>query len=219
MAERRPQGVIFDCDGVLVDSEPPTNAVLVANLKRHGLRLTEVEAAELFIGGTMRGVGERARALGADLPAGWIDEIYGEIYARLEAGTPPVPGIAALLDGLEAAGMPYAVASNGSIEKMRITLGQTGLWRRFEGRMFSAHVAGTAKPEPGLFLLAAEAIGRAPEACTVVEDSPTGCIAARRAGMRCLGLAREGDGARLAREGALVVRSLAEAGRALGLAA
>lgn len=212
-----PGGVIFDCDGVLVDSEPLSNAVLIASFARHGLEVSERELEEQFLGGTIWSVGERARAMGARLPGTWVDETYAEIYAALRRGTPAMPGIHALLDSLDAARVPYAVASNGSIEKMQITLGQTGLWPRFEGRMLSAHVAGVAKPDPGLFLKAAEALGQIPGACTVVEDSATGCKAARAAGMRCLGFAPNGGGARLAAEGALLVRSMKEVARELGL--
>jgi HAD superfamily hydrolase (TIGR01509 family) len=212
-----PGGVIFDCDGVLVDSEPVSNAVLLENFARHGFKVTLAELHERYIGGTIYTVAERARAMGAVLPETWVAEAYAEIYAALRRGTPPIPGIYALLDALDAAGVPYAVASNGSIEKMRITLGQTGLWPRFEKRMFSAHVEGVAKPDPRLFLMAAEALGQPPGACVVVEDSATGCIAARAAGMRCLGLAPAGDGARLVAEGAKLVRSMDEVARELGL--
>lgn len=212
-----PGGVIFDCDGVLVDSEPLSNAVLVANLARHGLALSEDDVQELFVGGTMRGVGERARRMGARLPGDWIEEIYAEVYAALRLGTPPIPGVHVLLDALDAAGVPFAVASNGSVEKMQITLGQTGLWARFEGRMLSAHEEGVAKPDPRLFLRAAEVLGQPPGNCVVVEDSATGCRAARAAGMRCFGFVPAGGGARLAAEGARLVRSMDEVARELGL--
>lgn len=212
-----PGGVIFDCDGVLVDSEPLSNAVLVESFARHGFEVTLAELQESFIGGTIYTVAERARSNGAVLPESWVAETYAEIYAALRRGTPPIPGIHALLDLLDAAGVPFAVASNGSIEKMRITLGQTGLWPRFERRMVSAHVEGVAKPDPRLFLMAAEMLGCPPGTCIVVEDSATGCIAARAAGMRCLGFAPDGGGARLVAEGAFLVHSMDEVARELGL--
>ena len=148
-----PHLVIFDCDGVLVDSEPITNQILVDNLARYGLQVSLADCMTLFVGGTMRGVETRARELGADLPKDWIDEIYGDIYARLRQGLPSVRGIEAVLDRLEAADIPYCVASNGSEEKMEITLGATGLARRFEGNRFSAHTLGVAKPDPRLFFI------------------------------------------------------------------
>ena len=211
------RGVIFDCDGVLVDSEPITNEILRANLARHGLKLGADDIVSLFVGGTIAGVASHAREMGADLPDDWVATIYDEMYARLRKGTPLIGGIMSLLDRLDAAGVPYAVASNGSLEKMEITLGQTGLWDRFEGRMLSAHVEGVAKPDPELFLRAARLIGREPHACTVVEDSPTGAKAAHAAGMRCVGYAAHDDGAKLAAEGAVVVHSMQDVARELGL--
>ncbi|MCX7643788.1 MAG: HAD family phosphatase [Rhodobacteraceae bacterium] len=219
MAEPRrlPGAVIFDCDGVLVDSEPATEEVIMANLARHGLPLDRAAYRAMALGGTMRMVGEAAAARGASIPEGWVEAAYREMFARLSEGVAPIPGVVALLDALDAAGVPYAVASNGPREKMAITLGQTGLWPRFEGRILSAHEEGVAKPDPGLFLNAAARLGRAPQDCVVIEDSPAGAAAARAAGMRCLGFAPEGEGAALAALGATVVRSMAEAARELGL--
>ncbi len=205
-----PDLVIFDCDGVLVDSEPVTNQILVDNLARYGLQITLADCMTLFVGGTMRGVESRAREFGANLPANWIDEIYGEIYARLRQGVLPVRGIEAVLDRLEAANIPYCVASNGSEEKMGITLGETGLARRFEGNRFSAHTLGVAKPDPRLFLIAAEKMGHDPAHAVVIEDSPTGVKAAARANIPCFGYAEHDDGARLAAEGAYLFHDMAD---------
>lgn len=206
-----PKLVIFDCDGVLVDSEPITNALLQTDLAGRGLDLPLSEIQALFVGGTMRGVGETARKMGADIPEDWLTQIYARMYARLAEGTPMIVGVDAVLDGLDARGIPYVVGSNGSLEKMRITLPQhPALWGRLQDKLYSAHVLGTAKPAPDMFLTAAQEAGVAPEACVVIDDSPSGCIAARRAGMRCLGFAEHSDGARLAAEGAEVVHAMAE---------
>lgn len=206
----RPGLVIFDCDGVLVDSEVVSNRVLVANLARHGLSLTLDDCMGLFVGGTMVGVMKKARTLGADLPDDWVDQIYGETYARLREGVPLVDGIAALLQALDHACIPFCVASNGSEDKMRITLGQNGLWAVFAGRMFSAHVLGKAKPDPALFLAAARQFDTPPQDCVVIEDSPSGVTAAARAGMRCLGYAPHHDGDNLAALGAQIFRDMGE---------
>jgi HAD superfamily hydrolase (TIGR01509 family) len=211
------EGVIFDCDGVLVDSEPITNRILIRSLAAHGLVVDETEAVALFVGGTIAGVGKRAQELGADLPADWVTTIYEEMYATLRQGVPLIPGVVAVLDALDARGIPYAVASNGSLEKMRITLGQTGLWDRFEQHMLSAHIEGVAKPDPELFLRAARRIGVEPADCTVVEDSAPGAKAAKAAGMRCIGYAAHDAGAPLAAEGAIVVRTMEDVARELGL--
>lgn len=211
--------VIFDCDGVLVDSEPISNEVLIRDLADYGLSLSHEDCEALFVGGTMRGVFETAKSMGADLPSDWVARIYDRIYKRLAEGVPVVPGIPHLLDQLDRAGIGYCVASNGSLEKMRITLGQNGLWDRFEERIFSAHEEGVAKPDPGLFLIAAERNGARPEACIVIEDSRSGARAAAAAGMACLGYAPEGDGARLADLGATVIRSMGEVAAHLNLSA
>ncbi|WP_102107354.1 HAD family hydrolase [Oceaniglobus roseus] len=218
MPEPRPDLVIFDCDGVLVDSEPITNRLLVANLARHGLTLTEAQVETMFVGGTMAGVGERARAAGAALPDDWLTSMYEEMYAELRKGVPPIAGVVDFLDALDAAGVPYAVGSNGSEEKMRITLGQTGLMERFRGRIYSAHTLRKAKPDPALYLQAARDLGIAAGRCAVIDDSPAGCTAGVRAGMKTLGFAETTDPARLVAVGATPVASMAEAARMLGFA-
>ncbi|MEX0283877.1 MAG: HAD family hydrolase [Paracoccaceae bacterium] len=202
--------VIFDCDGVLVDSEGPTNEVLSRNLARYGLTLAPQDCNALFVGGTMAGVGDRVRQMGTPLPDDWIDEIYGEVYARLAEGIDPIEGIFDVLDRLDTVGLPYCVASNGSLEKMRITLGQSGLWNRFEGAMFSAHELGVAKPDPGLFLAAARHFDMQPQDCLVVEDSASGVTAAARAGMPCVAYAAHGDGAALRALGAEPIHHMRE---------
>ena len=209
--------VIFDCDGVLVDSELIANEVIVADLATYGLHVTLEESERMFVGGTIAGVGQTARNLGADLPADWVDGMYAAIFARLNEGVALMPGVVDLLDLLEARGLPYCVASNGPPEKMRITLGQNGLWERFEATMVSAHTHGVAKPDPALFLKAAEPFGVAPGDCVVIEDSRNGVTAATGAGMRCLGLAPQGDGAHLEDLGAEVIRHLNEVPGRLGL--
>jgi HAD superfamily hydrolase (TIGR01509 family) len=213
-----PAFVLFDCDGVLVDSEGITNRILVANLARHGLTLPITRIEALFVGGTMKAVGEKAAAMGADIPPGWLDDIYEEMYARLAKGTPLIEGVESLLDRLDAEGIGYAVGSNGSDRKMKITIGQhPALWRRLQGRLYSAHTHGIAKPDPGLYLLAAREHGHAPAECIVVDDSPTGCTAAVRAGMPAYGFAEHDDGARLTAVGATVFHRMADLPGLIGL--
>lgn len=205
-----PKLVIFDCDGVLVDSEPVSNRALANNLTRHGLTLTLEQSMAQFIGCTMAGVMEKARSMGAALPDSWIEEIYAETFADLAQGVPLTPGVPELLVRLDAAGIQVCVASNGSEDKMRITLGQNGLWERFHPHaMFSAHSLGVAKPEPGLFLAAASHFGVQARDCLVIEDSGSGVTAAVRAGMRCLGYAPQG-GKKLAALGAEVFGDMTE---------
>ena len=193
----RPSLVIFDCDGVLVDSEPITNRAMAEEMTAYGLPLTTEQCIEMFVGGTIKMVFEKGREMGAALPDGWVEHFYERMFEVLAEEVEIIPGVAAALDALDAAGLPYCVASNGPMRKMEVTLGRTGLWDRCAGRIFSAHDVGIAKPDPGLFLHAARTLGAAPEDCVVVEDSGSGARAAQAAGMRCLGFTRDTPAAKL----------------------
>lgn len=202
--------VIFDCDGVLVKSERIANEILVENLSTYGLHVTLEESEDMFVGGTMAGVYQTALNMGAVLPDTWVETIYQAVYDRLRQGVDLMPGVVDLLDRLEALSIPYCVASNGSPDKMKITLGQHGLWDRFKDHMVSAHTHGVAKPDPGLFLKAAEPFGVQPDRAVVIEDSRNGVTAAIAAGMRCLALVPGGSGAELQALGAEPIRHLRE---------
>ena len=209
--------VIFDCDGVLVDSEVIFNQALRDSLAAHGLDLTLNECMGHFLGGTIPNVKLMAEALGANLPDTWVEDFYAEIYAQLRDNVEPVPGIFSVLDQLETAGIPYCVASNGRPEKMDITLGRTGLLDRFESVIFSAQQLGTAKPAPELFLHAANAFAVSTDDCIVIEDSLNGVLAAKRAGMKCFGYAPHGGGDKLAAEDAILFDGMKKLPELLGL--
>lgn len=212
-----PKAVIFDCDGVLVDSEGIAFDLLTADLTAYGLTLPRPALEQALIGLTLAGVATKAHTLGARLPDTWVDDFYTRLYARLEQGTPLVPGVLAVLDALDAAGIPYAVGSNGSPRKMQITLGQHhGLLARFGGRLFSGQEVPRPKPFPDVFLHAARQMGVEPAACVVIEDSPTGARAARAAGMGCMGYGPHHTAALVA-EGAQPFVNMADLPRLLGL--
>jgi HAD superfamily hydrolase (TIGR01509 family) len=215
----RPRLVIFDCDGVLVDSEPITNRIISEELTRHGLPTSVEDCARLYVGGTLAGICREARARGATLPDDWVATTYALYFETLAREVEPVPGIAAALDHLDTAGLPYCVASNGPVRKMEVTLGRCRLAERLGERVFSAHVLGSPKPEPGLFLHAAAAMGVRPADCVVVGDSPNDAIAARAAGMRCLGYCRDTPPERLAALGAETFDDMAALPALLGLSA
>lgn len=189
--------VLFDCDGVLVDSETLTQNVLSKELGRYGLNIAPREIGRLFIGGTMAGVMQSARKMGAALPDDWLDHIYTTLFAELGTHCDIIPGIEALLDQLDAAGIGYATCSNGPMQKMEVTMGRCGIWDRFEGRLFSAHDCEASKPAPDVYLKAAQLAGIDPANCAVIEDSATGARAGRAAGMRCFGYCAETDAAEL----------------------
>jgi len=200
---QRPALVIFDCDGVVVDSEGITNQMIRDELAAHGLDLPLGQIMSLFVGGTIAGLAQRAREMGACLPQNWVESFYPRICARLAENTPLIPGIVEIMDRLDSLEIPYCIGSNGRHEKMAATLGQyPELLARLQGRIFAAQDVPKPKPAPDLFLHAAHSLGHGSEACVVIEDSATGARAARTAGMRCFGFAPDGDGAHLAVEGA-----------------
>ena len=214
-----PKAVIFDCDGVVMDSEPISFALLSEQLALHGKPLSHAEMRALFLGGTLRSFWEGARAIGAMLPDDWVAAQYDRMFARLAQGTPLVDGIEAVLDALDAAGLPYAIGSNGPLRKMEIMFAQhPGLWERFGGRIYSSQMLGAPKPAPDVFLHAAGALGVALRDCVVIEDSVAGLRAAKAAGMRGFGFAAEDDGAALAAEGATVFHRMPDLPGLLGLA-
>jgi HAD superfamily hydrolase (TIGR01509 family) len=179
--------VIFDCDGVLVDSERIAVRIDAVVLARLGWKLTEPEIVERFVGRSEAYMAsEIERALGRPLEVGWDDEFVPLYREALGAELEPVDGI---VEALDAISTPTCVASSSSHERLRFTLGLTGLLDRFDGRIFSAADVANGKPAPDLFRHAATALGADPARCAVVEDSVYGVEAARAAGMRAFGYA------------------------------
>lgn len=186
-----PDAVLFDCDGVIVDSEGPTFQLLLKDLAAHGLSLTMEDLETNYIGGTIATIATRASTAGANLPDTWVPDFYSRMYAMLSLGTPLMPGFLPVLDTLNTANIPCAVCSNGTSEKMQITLGQHGLIPRFHA-VLSAQDMGCPKPAPDVYLLAALHCGANPARCIVIEDSPSGAKAAIEARIPCLGFAPHG---------------------------
>jgi HAD superfamily hydrolase (TIGR01509 family) len=186
--------VIFDCDGVLVDSEWLSNTALSEALGELGVALTVEETMAEFMGRDRRHMMRRV----AELLGGPVPEHFGDDYdARRDAAfwrdLAPVEGIEEALEGIDERGIPTCVASSADHTKLRLTLGLTGLFDYFEGRIYSAFDVKRGKPAPDLFLHAAAQMGHPPEDCVVVEDAPAGVEAARAAGMRVLGFGEELD--------------------------
>ncbi len=211
MVEARARGVdlvVFDCDGVLVDSEPIAVPVLGRALRAAGLALSDAEVHLTFVGLAFpRCVEIAERRLGHPLPAGFTERVQAETFEAFRAGLRAMPGVEEALDRLA---VPYCVASSGDPDKMRLSLGLTGLLERFHGRMFSASEVRNGKPAPDLFLHAAARLGARPERTVVVEDSLPGVRAAIEAGMRVYGYAPAGDGEALAVAGAIPLLDLRE---------
>jgi len=204
---RRLDLVIFDCDGVLVDSERlavRTEAQILAGL---GWPLTEADIVERFVGRSAAYMHQEIeRRLGRSVD--WDTEFeprYREVFERELVA---VPGI---VEALDAISTPVCVASSGSHDKMRFTLGRTGLFDRFDGRIFSADQVAHGKPAPDVFLFAADRMDASPDRCAVVEDSVSGVAAGLSAGMVVFAFAGGVTSAEmLSREGAVVFEDMRE---------
>ncbi|MFE5333454.1 HAD family hydrolase [Embleya sp. NPDC056575] len=201
----RPELVLFDNDGVLVDSEPIANRVLAALLTELGVPTAYEDSLRDYLGGTMARVHTIVRERdGVTLPEDF-DHVYHErVFAGFRAELEAVPGVVEVLAALDAAGVPYCLASSGTHERIRLALTRTGLIGRFpESVIFSSQDVARGKPAPDLFLHAAATMGVDPARCVVVEDSPLGVEAARAAGMTVYGHAAMTPPERLADADAL----------------
>ena len=179
--------MILDCDGVLIDSERLAVKVDVQVLRELGWPLSEAEVIERFVGRSDRENRKAIEAhLGRDLPTGWDEAVEHRYRQAFATALTPVEGIPEALDRIT---LPTCVASSATHDHLRYTLGLTGLYERFAGRIFSRDDVVRGKPAPDLFLHAAERMAAQPAGCVVVEDSRPGVQAARAAGMRVLAYA------------------------------
>lgn len=179
--------VIFDCDGVLIDSERLAVKVDVRVLRELGWPLSEAEVIERFVGRSDRDTQTEIEAhLGQALPAGWDDRFKPLYEQAFAAELTPVDGVVEALDAIT---LPTCIASGGTHDYLRHMLRLAGLYDRFAGRIFSVDDVAAGKPAPDLFLHAARQMSATPAGCVVVEDSRPGVQAARAAGMRVLAFA------------------------------
>lgn len=211
--------LIFDCDGVLVDSEPVAARVLNEALNELGLKISRAESAAMFTGLSMATCTRLAgEMLGSPLPADFAREVERRSIEAFRRSLRPVPGIEQVLRRLD---FPRCVASSGSREKVRASLGLTGLDRWFPDEViFSSDDVGRGKPAPDLFLHAASRAGFPGDRCIVIEDSVPGVLAAVAAGMTVLGYAARTEPRTLRSAGAKVFTRMSElAGLIAGLLA
>ena len=202
------QLIIFDCDGVLVNSEPIANRIMAQVLTENGLPTTLKTCYEHFMGRTMSDcVSILADRFAHTVPADFADLVRQRTLDALRLEVEAVPGVARALDGIS---MPMCVASSGQLVKMRTTLGCTGLLHHFEDRLFSAAGLARGKPHPDIFLHAAEAMGAEAGDCAVIEDSPVGVRAGVAAGMKVFGYAGLTDTQVLSGAGAQVFTDMGE---------
>lgn len=221
MLQRRPHHVIFDCDGVLVDSEPIANACLAEALAGEGLVLDVAEVRRRYVGLSMASVVAAVESeLRRPLPEGWLDTLQTETFRQLREHVKPVPHVKAAVEAIVAKGVRVSVASSGSQRKMAVTLGTTGLLGLFNARLLSADQVTRGKPHPDLFLAAARLAGIVPQNTVVIEDSVPGAQAAAAAGMAAFGYAGDpvSDAEGLKAAGAVVFKDMRKLPGLLGLA-
>lgn len=205
--------VIFDCDGVLIDSEALCDRVVSVELHRAGWALSQVECHRRFLGLTFQDIQHTAEAhLQKPLGADWVTTVVQRVTEVMAAEADPIPGARDALLATAALGLPYRIASNSSHPEMAAKFARAGLTDLVAGRIHSAYDliarGKRGKPDPDLFLEAAEAEDILPANCIVIEDSLTGVTAAVAAGMACLGFSPENDGAHLRAAGALPFASM-----------
>ena len=173
--------IIFDCDGVLVDSERIAIRIESEGLTALGWTLSQEEVIERFVGRSAAyGHAEIVAKLGIAIAESWSAEFWRRYRAALETEAVAVEGVVEALDQIDT---PACVASSSDHDHLRLVLSRTGLYSRFEGRIFSATEVQNGKPAPDLFLHAAASLGVPPSACAVIEDSLPGILAAQAAGM------------------------------------
>ncbi len=213
-----PALVIFDCDGVLVDSEAISNRIMAEAITAAGVPITYEECRARFVGGTLQRVIDTVEQWrGKPLPPGWKGDFEARRNEALRRELTAVPGAAAAVEAIRASETPVCVASSGSLEKMNLTLSLTGLKAYFGDNLFSADMVAHGKPEPDLFLYAAEQMGQVPENCVVVEDTLLGVTAAVAAGMRALAYTGEVEADALKAAGAQPFERMADLPGLIGL--
>ena len=179
--------IIFDCDGVLVDSEVISCRAHANMLTKHGYPITSEQVSERFLGRSTKQANlEIETELGRKLPEAYHDDLRDELFRTFEADLEAIRGIHDVLDAVT---QRVCVASSGSHPRMQVSLGSTGLYERLAPNIFSSSQVANGKPAPDLFLLAACMMQADPSRCIVIEDSPLGVEAGRAAGMRVIGFA------------------------------
>jgi HAD superfamily hydrolase (TIGR01509 family) len=214
---RRPKAVLFDCDGVLADSEHLINVIVAEDLTARGWRISPEQARETFLGMSVPDMLPVMEARVGPLGPAWQAEMSARISRRMETHLRPVPGALSALAAVHAAGLPMACASNSGRIELLSKIAVLGLARYFDGRLFSFQDVARPKPHPDIYRAAAAACGAAPADCVVVEDSLLGARAGIAAGCRVLGFARDTEPSVLAAVGAEPFDDMAALPRLIGI--
>jgi HAD superfamily hydrolase (TIGR01509 family) len=180
----QPELIIFDCDGVLVDSEVLSCRCLSEALAAHGIRLEVMEALDLFLGRGTEAVLQHYDAQGRRLPDDFVADLKARVRRTFQSSLQPIPGVGALLASLAT---PCCVASSSDLDRVSLSLVRAGLASHFGDRIYTSQMVARGKPAPDLFLHAADRMRAAPAKTLVIEDSVSGVAAAKAAGMEVWG--------------------------------
>jgi HAD superfamily hydrolase (TIGR01509 family) len=213
----RPRAVLFDCDGVLADTEILVNTLVAEQLSALGWPMSAAESRATFLGMALPDMVPRIEARVGALPADWVEELSTLIAHEMQRRTPPMPGAAEVVHAVAAAGVPVAVASNSGRAELMAKMRSLGLATVFGERVFSFEDVDRPKPWPDIYLAAAASCDAAPRDCVVIEDSVPGVRAGRAAGCRVLGFAHETPAGVLSAHGAEPFASMADLPAFLGL--
>jgi HAD superfamily hydrolase (TIGR01509 family) len=179
-----PELIIFDCDGVLVDSEVLSCRCLSDALAEHGIRLELADALDLFLGRSTGAVLQHYSVLGRTLPDSFLADLKARVRRTFQSSLQPIPGVGALLSSLAT---PHCVASSSDLDRVSLSLARTGLASHFGDRLYTSQMVARGKPAPDLFLHAADRMQTGPAKTLVIEDSVSGVAAAKAAGMKVWG--------------------------------
>jgi HAD superfamily hydrolase (TIGR01509 family) len=184
IGQPRPALIIFDCDGVLIDSEVLSCECLSEVLATCGIKLDVADVLELFLGRNTAAVLQHFSGQGRALPDGFLSHLKSRVRERFATSLQPIEGIASVLEALP---LPYCVASSSDIDRVSFSLARTGLAPYFGDRLFTSQMVARGKPAPDLFLYAADKMQATPARTLVIEDSVSGVAAAKAAGMQVWG--------------------------------
>ena len=194
--------IIFDCDGILVDSETIANQVLLSMSAPFGLRMTMEEAVKNFNGRRLKNIFEQIEKLtNKKLPDSFEADFRKQTFEAFKTDLKAVKGVRRFIENLS---VPYCVASSGPVEKITLNLTTTRLIQNFENRIFSSYEINSWKPDPEIFIHACNQMGFKKEECIVIEDSVAGVIAGVKGGFKVFALANENNAQDLLDEGATV---------------
>lgn len=200
--------IIFDCDGVLVDTEKIGNGILLEMAAEHGFKMTIEDAYRNFNGRKLKDCFLYIEeAIKKKLPESFENEYRERSFEAFKTQVTPIEGVFEFIEKLE---IPYCVASSGPVDKIRLNLKAVGLLDKFEGKIFSSYEIKSWKPDPELFLHAAKEMGFEVKDCIVVEDSKAGIMAAKSGGFRVYGFSNDYNSEDLEREGAILFSSYKE---------